>query len=88
MAMAVQAGMVRERGWPSCRKASADRMNNHTLETRDGKKGGFGCNCERDPQNMGSLLALAWAPCVIVDKTSTVFLSLSCPCAPWEFLKV
>lgn len=38
MAMAEQAGMVRERGWPSCRKASTDGKNNHTLDTRDGKK--------------------------------------------------
>lgn len=37
-AMAVQAGMDRERGWPSLRKASPDGKNDHTLETRDGKR--------------------------------------------------
>lgn len=38
MAVAVQAGMVRDRGWPSHRKASTGGKNDPTLETRDGKK--------------------------------------------------
>lgn len=52
MAMAVQEGMAGERGWPSCRKASTDGKNKHTLETRDGKKSWFGCNCEWDPWDL------------------------------------
>lgn len=74
----------REDGQAAGKQVQMERIG--TLWKQEmGRKAGLAVTVSETPRTW--LFTLARAPCVIMGKTSAVFLSFSHPCAPKEFLK-